>query len=88
MAGVTGDAASTAFDGNHVHVTIDRVDGSSHQLDSETDEIVGVDYQPVLAGYSYRGHGLIKQSDEGTSFAAVYVNLNGADSSDYLAGGY
>ncbi len=88
VAGVTGDAASTAFDGSHVQVTIDRVDGSSLQLDSESDEIVGVDYQPVLAEYSYRGHGLVKQSDEGTSLAAVYVNSNDADSSDYLAGGY
>ena len=88
VAGITGDAASTEFDGNNVAVTIDRADGSSLQLDTEADRTVSVDYDPVLPGYSYRGHGLYKETDEAVSLAAVYVNSNDANSGDYLAGGY
>ena len=88
LAGVTRDAAWTTFDGSNVGVTIRRADGSSIRFDSATDRRASVDYDPVLPGYSYRGHGLIKQSDEAVSLAAVYVNSNDANGGDYLAGGY
>ena len=88
LAGVTRDATWTTFDGSNVGVTIRRADGSSIRFDSATDRRASFDYDPVLPGYSFRGHGLYKDTDEAVSLAAVYVNSNDASSGDYLAGGY
>ena len=87
-AGVTGDAASTSFDGNDVRVTIDRTDGSSLVLNSATNRFGSIDYQPILQGYSYRGDFLYRQTNEAASLAVVYVNWDDQNPDDYLAGGY
>ena len=87
-AGVTGDAASTSFDGNDVQVIIDRTDGSSLVLNSATNRFGSVDYQPILRGYSYRGDLLYQHTDEAATLAAVYVNWDNQNPRDYLAGGY
>ena len=87
-AGITGDTASTSFDGNDVQVIIDRTDGSSLVLNSATNRFGSVDYQPILPGYSYRGDALYRQTDEAASLAAVYVNWDDQNPDDYLAGGY
>ena len=88
VAGVTGDAASTSFDGRNVRLTVRHADGSRLVLDAATDRIGSENYAPVVPGYSYRGDVLLAHTDTSVSVAAVYTNWNNADPSDYMAGGY
>ena len=88
VAGISGDAASTEFDGRNVRVTIQRTDGSQLAFDGATDRIGGEPHPPVLPGYSYRSDALLTSTATTLSVAAVYTNWNNADSTDYLAGGY
>ena len=88
VAGISGDAASTEFDGRNVRVTIQRTDGSQLAFDGATDRIGGEPHRPVLPGYSYRSDALLTSTATTLSVAAVYTNWNNADSTDYLAGGY
>ena len=88
VAGISGDAASTSFDGRNVRVTVQRTDGSQLAFDGATDRIGGESYPPVLPGYSYRGDALLTSTATTLSVAAVYTNWNNADPTDYLAGGY
>ena len=89
VAGTTGDAASSSFDGRDVRVTVRRADGSRLSLDSASARVATKeDHEPIVPGYSYRRHGLLDYTDSSVSIAAVYVNWNDRDSSDYLAGGY
>ena len=88
VAGVTGDAASTSFDGRNVRLTVRHSDGSRLVFDAATDRIGSKNYAPVVPGYSYRGDALLTHTDTSVSVAAVYTNWNNADPADYLAGGY
>ena len=89
VAGTTGDAASTSFDGRNVRVTIRRGDGSRLSLDPASARVaVKEDYERIVPGYTYEGTGLLDYTDTSVSIAAVYVNWNDRDPSDYLAGGY
>ena len=88
VAGVSGDAASTSFDGRNVRVTVQRTDGSRLVFDGATDRIDSESYNPIVPGYSYRGDSLLTSTATTLSVAAVYTNWNNADPNDYLAGGY
>ena len=88
VAGTTGDAASTSFDGRDVRLTITRTDGSSLSFDSASHGVGRVSYADQLPGYSFRGDALLTYTSTSVSLAAVYVNWNDTDSSDYIAGGY
>ena len=88
VAGISGDAASTSFDGRNVRVTVQRTDGSQLAFDGATDRIGGESYPPIVPGYSYRSDALLTSTARTLSVAAVYTNWNNADPTDYLAGGY
>ena len=88
VAGITGDAASTSFDGRDVRLTITRTDGTNLTFDSASHGVARVSYTDQLPGYSFRGDALLTYTNTSVSLAAVYVNWNDADSSDYIAGGY
>ena len=88
VAGISGDAALTSFDGRNVRVTVQRMDGSRLAFDSATDRVDGESYPPILPGYSYRGDALLTSTATTLSVAAVYTNWNSANPTDYLAGGY
>ncbi|MDE0278383.1 MAG: hypothetical protein OYH76_24940 [Defluviicoccus sp.] len=89
VAGTTGDSATTSFDGRNVRVTVRRADGSRLSLDPASARVAAKeDYEPIVPGYTYQGTGLLDYTDTSVSIAAIYVNWNDRDRSDYLAGGY
>ncbi len=88
IAGISGDAASTSFDGRNVRVRIQRTDGSHLAFDGATDRIDSASLPPIVPGYSYRGDALLTSTATTLSVAAVYTNWNNSDPTDYLAGGY
>ena len=85
---VTGDAASTSFDGRHVRVTIRRTDGSSVAFNSASHRLATESHSPILSGYSFRSDVMLTSTDTSVTLAAVSTNWNNTDSNDYLAGGY
>ena len=89
VAGITGDVASVSFDGTDARLTVSRPDGSRMALNTETDTVTdSPGGLPGLPGQEGRSRGLVKY--DGTSFSAglVAVVWDGADPTDYLAGGY
>ncbi len=88
LAGITGDSASASFDGQNVRLTVRRTDGSQLSFNGATDRIESVSYTPVVPGFSFRGDGMSKLTATSVSIAAIYINWNNSDSTDYLAGGY
>ena len=87
--GTTTDTASTSFDNGDVTLTITRSDGTKHVIGSANRQ-VSVNLQPLLTDYTFQGEGLVKEFDNGSEIliAAVYVNWDEDDDTDYLAGGY
>ena len=88
VAGVTGDAASTSFNGREARLTIRRTDGSRLSFNGATDRVGSLVYDPILPGHTFRGDAMLKETATSVSVAAVYTNWNNADPTDYLAGGY
>lgn len=88
VAGVTGDAASTSFNGRHVRLTIRRADGSRLSFNGATDRVASETYDAILPGHTFRGDAMLKETATSVSAALTYTNWNNADSNDYLAGGY
>ena len=87
--GTTTDTASTEFDDGSVTLTITRSDGTKHVIGSANKQ-VSVNLQPLLTDYTFQGEGLVNESEDGNKIliAAVYVNWDEDDDTDYLAGGY
>ena len=87
--GTTTDTASTEFDDGDVTLTITRSDGTKHVIGSANRQ-VSVNLQPLLTDYTFQGEGLVDTSEDGSEIliAAVYVNWDEDDDTDYLAGGY
>ena len=87
--GTTTDSASTEFGDGSVTLTITRSDGTTLKIGS-ADRQVSVNLQPLLTGYTFQGEGLVNESEDGNEIliAAVYVNWDEDDDTDYLAGGY
>ncbi len=71
VSGITDDAASTAFDGNDVTLTINRRDGSRLKLDSAIHELTSQSLDDGLAGRSSRGYWLLDYTNRTISAAAV-----------------
>ncbi len=81
VSGITSDAASTTFDGSGLAVTVTRQDGSSLQLNSETDTVPG--YAPTgaspIAGHSLRAWGMARSSDTSVSIGSAAVTSHNSD---------
>ena len=87
--GMTTDTASTSFDDGDVTLTITRSDGTTLEIGSANRQ-VSVKLKPLFADDTFQGEGLVRESEDGNEIliAAVYVNWDEDDDTDYLAGGY
>ncbi len=90
VPGVTGDRASTAFDGQNLDLTIERTDGSSIQLNTADNALQSIPetYTGVPGLDQRRDIVMARISDNAVSSAVTYVNWNDSDPLDYLAAGY
>lgn len=88
VAGITGDSASTSFDGSNVQVTIRREDGSSLVLNSATDAFDRQNFNSGIDGHTGRAYSLLQSTDTTVSVSVTAVSWGNTDQTDYLAGGY
>ena len=85
--GISSDAATAAFNGQDVQVTIARLDGSTFVLDTSEDVFLK---SPFASDIPELPHGQAAYIGEltNTSFYLAYVGVSWANTSDFLAGGY
>ena len=86
VAGISGDAATVEFNGEHGQLTIERADRSRLRFDSRTDTTAEWESQTDIPGHTNAGTAILEKP--GQSAAIVGVSWDNTDPTDYLAGGY
>ena len=89
VSGITSDAASTAFDGSNLALTVTRENGSVLRLNSTTDTLPGYpSIRPsAIAGHTSRSWGMTRETDTSLSFVAAVVSSRSSDPTEYLSWG-